>query len=78
MSYMLYIYISDEGKVRCVLVCVWVDGKFAQLEILRKGLSEMVTIELRPKDPQKDYLKEKEEQVQKLEKGGKNSHYSPI
>lgn len=31
----------------------------------------MVTIELRPKDPQEDYLKQKEEQVQKPEKGGK-------
>ena len=37
----------------------------------------MVTIELRPKDPQKDYLKQKEEQVQRPEKGGKKSPLLP-
>ena len=50
-------------------MCVWVCGKFDQPEILGKGLSEQVTIELTPKDPQKDYLKQRKQQVQKPEKG---------
>ena len=50
-------------------MCVWVCRKFDQPEILGKGLSEQVTIELTPKDPQKDYLKQRKQQVQKPEKG---------
>lgn len=46
-------------------MCVWVRGKFDQPEILGKGLSEQVTIELRPKDPQKGYLKQIKQQVQR-------------
>lgn len=69
-------------------MCVWVCGKFDQPEILGKGLSEQVTIELRPKDPQKDYLfiylfserlfKAKKTAGANAWKGENISHYSPI
>lgn len=59
-------------------MCVWVCGKFDQPEILGKGLSEQVTIELTPKDPQKDYLKQKKTAGAKAWKGENIPQYSPI